>query len=132
MRDGDRVYLLQDHGTIASMCWASPGDAPAASDSSQSEKTGATITLEESWSASGCELLPSYRALLSALKREAASQQRTLLVHCTPEQPALRAELERQGFMARYQAVRYKVFHRFQRESVSMYPHRTSQTSQAA
>jgi CelD/BcsL family acetyltransferase involved in cellulose biosynthesis len=128
MRDGDRVYLVRVHGTITSMYWASTGtDKAAGSDALES-----AITLEESWSASGYELLPSYRALLSVLKREAASQQRTLLVHCTPEQSALRAELERQGFVARYQAVRYKVLHRFQRESVSIYPPRTLRTSPAA
>jgi CelD/BcsL family acetyltransferase involved in cellulose biosynthesis len=131
MRDGDQVYLVLDHDTVTGMFWASIGADTAAGSESKPTAGAPAITLEESWRASGSELLPSYRALLSTLKREAASQQRTLLVHCTPEQSALRAELQRQGFVARYQAVRYKVFHRFQRESVSMYPHGTLRTSQA-
>src|SRR5579864_14644 len=109
MRDGDRVYLVRDRGTVTGMFWVSVGADTTAD--SESERTTGTqaMTLKESWRATTHELLPSYRALLSALKREAASQQRTLLVHCTPDQYVLRAELERQSFVARYQAVRYKV-----------------------
>ena len=76
------------------------------------------IVIDECWSARNSDLASSYRLLLSVLASEAVSQKAYLLVHCGSDQPTLRSELKRQGFLPKFQVTRYKVLSRFRRDLV--------------
>jgi hypothetical protein len=88
--------------------------------------------MDECWSAKGNNISASYRQLVSVLAGEAQSKKADLLIYCDSEQQGLRSELERLGFLPRFQIIRYKCLSRFRHESVLLPPTDTVRLSQVA
>lgn len=134
LKNGDRVYIVRESGSVVSLCWASSRPDAVVGPMPQPENTGGTpaIVVQEYWSARDHELSASYRLLLWTLTREAADRKAALLIHCGTQQPALRQELERQGFIRKFHTTQYKIFSHLGRESVSLYPKNTFRSSQLA
>ena len=129
LKGGDCAYITREKGIVAILCWAAfnAGQATGA----QTSRLGITpsspaIVVDEFWSARDRDLSSSYRALLSVLSREAAGRSADLLVHCGPDQPCLRRELERRDFQPRFQTIQYQILNRFRRDSISKYPEQQS------
>jgi CelD/BcsL family acetyltransferase involved in cellulose biosynthesis len=124
LKNGDRAYVARMNSRVVILCWASSTEDEAAGANPQSGSTpgAAALVLDEYWSASDHDISSSYHQLLSVLVREAASQNASLLVHCSSHQRWLRLELERLGFRPRFQSTRYKIFSHFRRQSVAPYP----------
>jgi len=125
MKNGDHAYIVREQCQVVIVCWASStgseGGEPEARGFDMVSNTP-SVVIDESWSARDRDLAASYRLLLSVVAREAARRNAALLVHCGPEQVALRKELELQGFRRKFQTTRYKIFSRFRRHWVSQYP----------
>jgi CelD/BcsL family acetyltransferase involved in cellulose biosynthesis len=120
LKNGDRVYLAWDKSEVAIVCWAS--SIPAIGKDSGAGQGGAAtnvIVVDQFWSARDRDLARCYDRLLSVLAREAANASAELRVHCGSRQPVLRQQLERQGFVCKYQSTRYRIFHWYQRVSIS-------------
>jgi len=135
LKSGDRVYITREKSLVTVVCWAS-SSADVAADP-HSPRLGITpstpaIVIDELWSARERDLTASYRVLLSALSGDAASRKADLLVHCGSDQPTLRKELERQGFLPRFQTIHYRILNHFRRDSISKYPSRSIHSSQLA
>ena len=135
MKNGDRLYVVREKGSVVLLCWVS-GWSGAAADSAtpRMEATPGTpaVLVDEYWRARDRDLSLSYRLLLSILTREAACHKSDLLVHCASNQPALRMELERQSFAPRFHTTRRSILGR-QREFISRYrENSTLRPSQAA
>jgi hypothetical protein len=135
MKNGDRIYIAREQSQIVIVCWVSS----AGRDGGEPEARGfdmfsnaPAVVIDECWSAHNPDLAASYRLLLSAVAREAARRNATLLVHCGPDQGVLREELERQGFRRKFRTARYKVFSHFRRHSVSQYPENSLHSSRLA
>ena len=133
LKRGDLVYITRQKGKVAIVCWAAcdPVQATGAPRLGITPNSPA-IVIDEFWSAPERDLTAAYCALLSVLTREAAVRRADLLVHCGADQPCLRKELERRGFVPRFQTIQYKILSRFRRDSVSEYPNKSLHSSQPA
>jgi len=119
LKRGDQAYIARQSSQVVILCWISNSTVPAnASAQSPSAKPDtAVMVMDECWSAGG-DISASYRQLLSVLARAAGGKKANLLIHCSADQPALRSELERQGFLPSCQIIRYMFLGRFRRDSV--------------
>lgn len=119
LKRGDQVYIVRQKSRIVILGWLTKGNVPAAS-LEQGDNPGAdsqAMVMDECWSASD-DVSACYRPLLRLLAHQAESKRADLLIHCGANQPGLRSELKRMGFIPRFRIIRYKLFHRFRRDSV--------------
>jgi hypothetical protein len=119
LKRGDQAYIVRQKSQVVILCWISNSTVPAnaSAQSPCAKPDTAVMVMDECWSARG-DISASYRQLLSVLARAAGSKKANLLIHCSADQPALRSELERQGFLPSCQIIRYKFLGRFRRDSV--------------
>jgi CelD/BcsL family acetyltransferase involved in cellulose biosynthesis len=134
MKNGDRVYIAREKSQIVSVCWvSSPEDAVEGTASRLGINPSIpAMVIDEFWSVRDRDITAAYRLLLSVLTCDAAGRRSDLLVHCSSDQPLLRRELERRGFLPKFQTIHYKVLSRFRRDSVSQYPKTPISSSQLA
>jgi len=125
LNDGDCAYVVREKSQVVSVWWASSAaHAKADAGSAQRDRDAASpaVAIEEFWHAQGRDLSVAYRLLLTVLTSETAGRKEKILVHCEPDQPELRKELGRQGFLARFRTTRYRVLGRLRHESIREYP----------
>lgn len=125
LKSGDRMYMVREKAQVVSLCWASRNaDATAVSSVPRLglSPTSPAIVVDEFWSPRDRDISAAYRLLLSALMRDAAGEKADLLVHCGSDQPALRSELRRGGFVPKFRSTRYRVLNYFRRDSVRLHP----------
>jgi CelD/BcsL family acetyltransferase involved in cellulose biosynthesis len=150
MKSGERAYFVREQSQIVSGCWvsgwtsgiagkksipeANPADPeknaaqPAVSQLRLSPDTPAMI-VSEFWKGRGRSLAAAYRLLLAKLAEEAAQRNADLLVHCGPQQPELRRQLEQAGFARKFRSVQARIFGGAGRELISAYPNNHAQPS---
>jgi len=124
LKRGERVYVVRQKSCVVILCWVN-STLPTTACCTQSpyvKPSTSAMVVHECWGRRNSDTAASYQLLLSVLGCEAVSKKANLLIHCGSDQPGLRSELERQGFLPRCQITRYNILRRFCHDSVLVYP----------
>ena len=135
LKKGARVYITKKVSRVVMLCWASTSTAAAvASCTARSgiRPDSLVMLIDECWSAHDSDLASAHRLLLSILANEASNLMANVPVYFGSDQPLLRRELERQGFVPEFHITRYKALGRLHRESVRLHPGNSLHSSQSA
>jgi hypothetical protein len=124
LKNGDRIYITRENSRVLLVSWVSTTPRNAANSEPESVPMESTpaLVIEECWRANDQSSAAAYSLLISVIAGEARRTHAGLLVHCGRDQAVLRAELERLGFRPKFHSTRYRILHRFHRESVSRHP----------
>lgn len=132
LKRGDQAYIARQKSRVVILCWISNStvSADASAQSRDAKRNAPLMAMDECWSAEG-EISASYRQLLSVLICAAGRKNAGLLIHCDSDQPVLRSELERLGFLPSFRIVRHRFLGWFRRDAVLVPLQKAARLSQA-